>query len=106
MEVKQNQAAAAVDLSAVVNATIRQQREVSKAKAELAAIPPKERLIRLPEVMSRCGIGKSLIYGLLAQQQFPACVRIGGRSVAWRESSIDAWIQARIDLQAESEYVK
>jgi len=67
------------------------------------AQPTKERFLRLPEVMSRTGLGKSSIYGLQAAKQFPASVRIGPRCVAWRESSIDAWIQARIELQAEQE---
>lgn len=72
----------------------------------ISAQPAKERFLRLPEVMSRTGLGKSSIYGLQAAGQFPASVRIGPRCVAWRESGIDAWIQARIELQAEQEQAK
>lgn len=77
----------------------------SKPLAPLAAQaqPAKERFLRLPEVLSRTGLGKSSIYGLQAAKKFPASVRIGPRCVAWLESSIDAWIQARIALQAEQE---
>ena len=96
MRIQNKQPAAAGDLQAVVNAAICLQRQASQAKAELSALPKKERLLKLPEVMGRTACGKSLIYFLQATGKFPASVRIGGRSVAWTESSIDAWIADRI----------
>lgn len=88
---------------ATVKPAANSKHELGQAPAQGQAGRQKERLIRLPEVMSRCGIGKSLIYALMASKQFPASVRCGGRSVAWLESSIDAWIAARIATQAEQE---
>jgi prophage regulatory protein len=92
------QPAAAGDLQAVVNKpAICLQRQASKAEADFSELPKKERLIKLPEVMSRTACGKSLIYSMQAMGKFPASVRIGGRSVAWTENSVDSWIQDRIE---------
>ena len=63
----------------------------------------KDRFLRLPEVEFRSGLKKTSIYNMMAASTFPSCVRIGGRSVAWKESSIDSWIQARIDQSTAQE---
>ena len=65
--------------------------------------PGKERLLRRPEVEHRVSLKKTAIYSGMAAGSFPSCVRIGGRSVAWKESSIDAWIQARIEQATAQE---
>jgi prophage regulatory protein len=69
----------------------------------LTAPPGKDRFLRLPEVEFRSGLKKTSIYDMMAAGKFPSCVRIGGRSVAWKESSIDAWIQARIEQATAQE---
>lgn len=56
------------------------------------ARPP--RLLRLPAVMERTGLGKSSVYAGMAAGTFPTPVRLGTRGVAWRESEIDAWVQS------------
>lgn len=58
----------------------------------------RERLIRLDEVEQRTGLKKSTIYARMRLQpaQFPRCVAIGCRAVAWPESEIDAWVAARV----------
>ncbi|ELV7528921.1 helix-turn-helix transcriptional regulator [Edwardsiella tarda] len=53
-------------------------------------------LIRMPEVISRTGYGKSWIYALIAQGRFPKPVKIGSRSIAFVESEVDDWINQRI----------
>lgn len=53
-------------------------------------------LLRLPEVQARIGLGKSMIYALMARGEFPACVKIGPRVTAWLESDVDAWVLARV----------
>lgn len=63
-----------------------------------AATTPKPlRLVRLDEVIDRIGLGKTAIYGRIREKVFPAPVPLGGGSVAWVESEIDAWIEARIE---------
>lgn len=59
--------------------------------------PCATRLIRLPEVMSRVGLGRSTIYRWMAEQKFPRPVRLGSHSVAWAENEIEKWIFERLD---------
>lgn len=58
------------------------------------------RLLRLPEVKARVGLSRSSIYARMAEGTFPVAVRLGERSIAWLESSIDAWIAARTTAKA------
>ncbi|AZM96584.1 AlpA family transcriptional regulator [Halomonas sp. QX-2] len=53
-------------------------------------------LLRRNIVLERCGMSTSTLYRLMDQQRFPPPVRIGGRAVAWVESEINEWIEARI----------
>ena len=60
------------------------------------AAPPRDRLLRLPEVETLVGIRKSSIYELMRQGKFPPCIRITSRLSAWPESAIYQWVQDRI----------
>ena len=51
--------------------------------------------LRMPSVMLMTGLGRSTIYRLMAQQQFPCPVRLGVRAVAWRRSELNEWSQTR-----------
>ncbi|QGX90917.1 AlpA family transcriptional regulator [Tatumella sp. TA1] len=53
-------------------------------------------LIRMNQTLERTGFGKAWIYKLISQNRFPKPVKIGSRSIAFVESEIDAWIDARI----------
>lgn len=62
---------------------------------------PRDRLLRLPEVVSITGISKSTIYELMRKGQFPRHVKINRRMTAWTESAVLQWVQDRInDAQA------
>ena len=52
-------------------------------------------LLRLPSVMSATGLGRSTIYRLMAEGQFPRPVQIASRAVAWRRLDIDHWTVTR-----------
>ncbi|GEM_PF-167545 len=54
-------------------------------------------LIRLREVQRRTGFSKAWLYRLMSEKRFPSPVKIGSRSVAFIESEIDGWIEARIN---------
>ena len=54
------------------------------------------RLLRLPEVMHRVGLGRSAIYAKIKCQEFPAPVRLGRRVLGWISDEIQGWIDARI----------
>lgn len=57
---------------------------------------PTMRFIRVRETIQKTGLSKSSIYDLMAQGQFPQTVRLGGRSVAFVEGEVDAWMAQRI----------
>lgn len=56
----------------------------------------KEALIRLPEVQARIGLSRSQIYALIRTKRFPPPLVLLGRTRAWPESSVQAWIAERI----------
>lgn len=61
---------------------------------------PRDRFMRLPEVISTCGLSRSTIYDLISREQFPSQISLGGKNVAWLASEIDSWMQARIAQRA------
>lgn len=60
------------------------------------------RLLRRPEVEKRVGLSTSAIYRRMAEDRFPRPVRLGSHAVAWRESDIDAWIDALPQVTADT----
>ena len=60
------------------------------------------RFLRRRSVEDRTGLSRSTIYLFVQNGTFPRPVRIGGRAVAWLESDIDAWIEARLADRAEN----
>lgn len=54
-----------------------------------------ERLLRLPAVRELTALSRSELYRLVKLGQFPAQVALGQCSVAWRESEVFDWIEAR-----------
>ena len=59
-------------------------------------VVPRDRLIRLPDVESATGCKKSTIYLMIGEGRFPRPVRLSARHVAWSESAVLCWVQARI----------
>ena len=70
---------------------------------------PHKRLIRLPEVLTRTGYGRTSIYRKMEDGSFPKSIKLGGppldpsafdsRAVAWIEDDVDQWIESRIEEQ-------
>ena len=68
---------------------------------------PQKRFIRLPEVMSRTGYGRTSIYRKMEDGSFPKSLKLGGppldtcvfdsRAIAWIEEEVDQWIESRIE---------
>ena len=56
------------------------------------------RLLRLPDVIHMCGLSRTTLYRRMSEGLFPAPVRIGPRSVAWRESDVREWIEDRPEV--------
>ena len=55
------------------------------------------RLLRLPQVIDATGLGKTTIYALQAEGEFPMRVKITAHSVAWVEEEVQAWLTTRIE---------
>ena len=53
------------------------------------------RFLRLPEVEFAVGKKRSAIYREVASGCFPGPYSLGGRSVGWLQSEINAWILSR-----------
>ena len=53
------------------------------------------RILRSPEVEARTGLSRSTIYRWRVAGRFPPPVVMGGRTVGWIESDVDAWIRER-----------
>ena len=66
-----------------------------------------KKFIRLPEVLSRTGYGRTTIYRKMEDGSFPKSVKLGGppkdpsifdsRAVAWIEDEVDQWVEDRIE---------
>ena len=64
------------------------------------------RFIRLNEVISRTGYGRTSIYRKMEDGSFPNSLKLGGppkdpnefdsRAIAWIEEEVDQWIESRI----------
>jgi predicted DNA-binding transcriptional regulator AlpA len=44
--------------------------------------------------MERIGLSRSGLYALTAQGKFPPSTRLSHKVAVWRESDVDAWIEA------------
>jgi prophage regulatory protein len=55
-----------------------------------------QRLLRLPEVCSLVGLGKSSIYEGVKAGTFPAPIKLSRRAVVWPAATIDVWITEKI----------
>ena len=70
---------------------------------------PQKRFIRLPEVLTRTGFGRTTIYRKMEDGSFPRSVKLGGpledpnvfdsRAIAWIEDEVEQWIESRIEEQ-------
>lgn len=63
------------------------------------------RIMRLKEVMSNTGLGRSSIYKYIAEGQFPKPVPLTDRAVGWVDGEVDEWIMARIEQRDAGESV-
>ena len=51
--------------------------------------------LRIAVVMRLTGLGRSTIYRLMADEEFPSPVRLTKRVVAWRRSDLERWSEDR-----------
>ncbi|PKP98248.1 MAG: DNA-binding protein [Alphaproteobacteria bacterium HGW-Alphaproteobacteria-13] len=51
-----------------------------------------DRIIRLKTVLQRTGLSRSTLYRKIADQTFPAQIRISVHGAGWHESAVNRWI--------------
>lgn len=54
------------------------------------------RMLRIAQVLALTGLGKTKIYELQSQGDFPMRVQLTPKRVAWVEAEVQAWLAARI----------
>ena len=54
------------------------------------------KLLKINQVCELTGLGRSTVYAKVAEESFPAPIKIGARASAWIESEIEAWIEEKI----------
>ena len=54
-------------------------------------------VLRLKQVSSRVGLGRTAIYARVKDGSFPTPVSLGGNAVGWIEAEIEEWIVARVE---------
>ena len=47
------------------------------------------RILKLKEVLNRTGLGKTSLYALIKNADFPKQIPLGSRSVGWLENEVD-----------------
>lgn len=65
--------------------------------------PTPPRLLRRRDVEALVGVKRSALYKWISQGEFPAPIRLGPQSVAWRSDELDAWISSRPRFKDECE---
>ncbi len=56
--------------------------------------------LRLTDVRSVTGLGRSTIYRQINAGEFPRPYRLGGRAVGWKRSEIENWVENRAQALA------
>ena len=53
------------------------------------------KILRLPAVLERVGIGKTALYGLISRGEFPPPIKLSARAVGWCAADVEQWINER-----------
>ncbi|WP_371762633.1 helix-turn-helix transcriptional regulator [Massilia sp.] len=55
----------------------------------------RDRMIKLPEVISMTGLSRSSIYLLIKKGNFPPQIKLSTRSSGWLWREINSWLESR-----------
>jgi prophage regulatory protein len=55
------------------------------------------KILRLPQIIALTGLSRSTVYNRVATGNFPTSISLGGRSVGWVASEVDAWLHNQIN---------
>ena len=54
------------------------------------------KILRLPEIIALTGLSRSTVYNRVTTGNFLTSISLGGRSVGWVASEVDAWLHNQI----------
>ena len=54
-----------------------------------------KKILRLPAVLDRVGLGKTAVYAAIRRGDFPRPIKLSERAVGWRRIEIDEWLADR-----------
>ena len=57
----------------------------------------KPSFIRLPDVLRRVGLGKTKIYEMISNGEFPKPTKMG-RAALWRDDTITKWVEHQTEM--------
>jgi prophage regulatory protein len=57
--------------------------------------PTQKAILRLPEVLRRTGLSKTVLHERIDQGEFPRQIALGERAVGWHEDRAQVWINSR-----------
>ena len=60
-------------------------------------LQPKDRFVRLPEVKTTVGFGKSTIYAKISDGTFPKPIKLADRISVWKLTDIEKWMNEEIE---------
>lgn len=58
-----------------------------------------DQILKRPRVQELTSLPVSTLYAWVAQGRFPAPVRLGERSVGWRLSDVQGWLDSRVSTR-------
>ncbi|MGE6497925.1 helix-turn-helix transcriptional regulator [Cupriavidus metallidurans] len=50
-------------------------------------------ILRRKQVEQKTGLPRSTLYDRIRDKTFPAPISLGGRSVGWRQSDVEKWLE-------------
>jgi prophage regulatory protein len=69
--------------------------EPETVEAKFSSTPVTIKILRLPQVCSVTGLGRTMIYRLQQSGRFPRSVKITDYAVGWVESEVQTWLAQR-----------
>ena len=63
--------------------------------SHLETVEVMPQMLRLPAVLKVTGLGRSTVYRMVAENTFPAPVKLAKRAVGWRHDDVQQWTAGR-----------
>ena len=65
-----------------------------------------ERILRLPTLLAAIDVSAATLWRWVKDETFPQPISLGGRSVGWLQSEVQAWVKDRVILRNKTHATK